>query len=577
MTENFIGVGLLLAPWAHRGVVELYHTAWWLAQATSLLCMIRLLRLWISATWVIYLVSIVWVFNPLRVWGGQPHVQLIFDAPVLVAFILWSHGYRTGRWASWIAGGLLLPLQVYFGVYPLVAAFLGLLGALIICLYGRLVRRRRIRIRPTDPVFRMAVALGIALFGTWMAVLPYRAMTRTFQMRRPLRQVIPHSLTLRDFATLPVGLKWTEPLQTRARAWVSPYSPYPGILLLVGWLAGCILLRNRRDIRVLLGVWLFVAVCSLGPYIRVHRRASSGVPNPLWILAHHRSRLTGGIRAPHRFRIALHWLMAVQTALVLDTAWKKHKHRAGHMVPVGIGLALLLLATDANVRVTTVTEKDLTEPVHHRIPANSVVVELPSGHHRFTMIPYRAIAVATERGWWTLHGRGNILTPLSRWLWQFMHRPLRPADIRILRAVGVTHIVLHCHEFGNPRIRRRELCGLHALALARDGHFTRVWMNRTDQLWVDPHPQPAFMIYDRFKPSYFHIYRIPRPDGTEWVLRIRPRVRVFVAFPHRCYRTIVHFAGERYTTCYISHFFLAIPVTLHIPADRPNARASIPR
>ena len=573
LTENFIGVGLLLAPWAHRSVVELYHMTWWLAQATSLLCMIRLLRLWVSATWIVYLVSIVWAFNPFRVWGGQPQVQLIFDAPVLLALILWSRGYQTGRWWYWIAGGIVLPTQVYFGVYPLVAVLLSLLGALGISLVETV--RRRAGIRFTDPAVKMAVALGIALFGTWVAVQPYRTMTRTFQARRPLRQVIPHSMTLRDFATLPVGLKWTEPLRTTFRSWISPYSPYPGILLLAGWLAGFAMLRKHRDIRLLMGVWLIVAVFSLGPSMRVHRRASSGIENPLWGIARQHSRLTSGIRAPHRFRIALHWLMAVQTALVLDAWWKRRGYRLRGMTPVSIGLALLLLATDMNVLVTATGEKDLSERVHRHIPSNSVVVELPSGHHRFTMVPYRAIAVATEREWWTLHGRGNILTPLSRWLWQFMHHPLRRADIRVLRAVGVTHIVLHCHAFGNARIRRRELCGLHALALARDGHFVRVWTNESDQLWVDRRPQPARMMYDRFIPSYFHIHRVHRSDGTGWALHIRPRVHVFVAFPHRCYRLTVRLSEQAHTACYTPHAFLAVPAVVSIHPVR-TAQARIP-
>ena len=549
-TENFIGQGLIFAPFSGRSVVSISHLVYWSSCYLSLVAMIQILRQWTKNVWVAYLVAVLWAFNPQRAlnYGHiQGNFQNTWDSPIL--FCIWSftHWVRSNRIAWGIAALLLFWAQFFFSaLYPTLCFLIGFVPLL---LFSRTLRK-----------VRYFAWLVVALAGYGLLLTPYRETAALFQASHTVEQVTLLSSSIRESLKLYYFSSAGYFLAKQFRAFFHMWSIYPGIVLTLIAISGLRFVKESSSVRWcwILGALFFIA--TLGPVIQW----SHGVelfPNPAWMWALEKVKAAANIRAPQRFLLGMHWIFALLAALALDRMKFAPIVQNSRWKLVGLPLLLVVLfLTDLRVKVLKVPSDVLAEPVHTRIPAGAVIAEFPT---LFRMpVRFRSLAVATERNYRTVDGQAAFLTPLAGWLQYLTLKGMTVATVEPLRLAGVTSIILHCHLFQSTDWPG--YCEAAAPVLLKSGYFVS-YRDKNDIVFQTKEKLPLKMAYQSLDPRMLEFE--PLVAGAERILVAKPKEKFLVAFPNRCYPVQIQLkpSNEILTQCYTSYGFVPLPKRLRFP------------
>lgn len=524
-TENFIGQGLLFSPLSNCSVVLISHLTYWLAQFLSLFAMIQLIRAWTRRTSIPYFVSILWVFNPARALGysgTQGNFQNIWDFPVLLSMFALTRWFQTQKMLWALAALLFFWMQFFFSaVYPAFAGLVILFVFTIGVFLSPNLKEKRL------PIIIWSV---ISIVGYWMILTPYREVGKLFGSLPNLEQIQSYSNTISSTFSLPTNSALGEVLRSSRMRIVDARSSYPGFLLVLGFLCSFRDVRSSLTTRWAIVLALLLWGITLGPVIQWSDKKAL-FENSIWLWAIEKFPSFGSIRVPYRFVIGLHWVLAWQVALFWDRSRivlsvENRKLLCFLGLPA---LLSLLFLTDLKVRFLTTDSQQLGEPVHNRIAPASVVLELPTGFG--SPVRFRTVALAVERHFKTVDGQAAFLTPLAGYAQFISQISLTKRDIDLFRSIGLTSVVLHCHDFEKTETTK-EHCKKNEDTLTQSG-FEIVYSDHSDILFQDTKKIQLAMIYESIDLNLFNMTVKNDEKGNRLVLK--PRQPVFVAFPQRCY------------------------------------------
>jgi hypothetical protein len=558
-TENFIGQGFLFAPFSNLSVVQISHLTYWLAQLFSLFAMIQIIRTWTHHAWIPYFVSVLWVFNPARALGYasiQGNFQNIWDFPVLLSIFALSRWFQTPKLVWACTAIFCFWMQYFFSVvYP---AFAGLvilwIFTIAVCVHSGQKKKR----------FPLLLLNTVSIAGYLILLTPYREVGNLFERVAKLEQIQSFSNTISSTFSLPINSALGKLVDSIGFSIAVPRSSYPGLFLLFGFIWSLRNLRTSLSTRWSIVLVLVLWVITLGPIIQWSYKDVL-FANPIWLWTIDKIPSIGSIRVPYRIVIGLHWVLAWQLALVLDRSLLAdfvEKKKIYCLLGLPAMLCILFL-TEMKVDFLTTNSQKLAEPVHNRIAANSVVLELPTGFG--SPVRFRTVALAVEKHFKTVDGQAAFLTPLAGHSQFISQIGVSKKDIALFRSLGLTYVVLHCHDF-EKGLATKDLCKKNMDILMQAG-FEIIYKNNSDILLQDTKNVGLAMIYDSID---FHLFKLTLKkddEGTRLVLK--PKRPVFVAFPGRCYslKAKLFPTGEVRRICYKSKFPIAERYRNNLPEE----------
>ncbi|MCS7312446.1 MAG: hypothetical protein NZ742_05990 [Acidobacteria bacterium] len=531
-TENFIGPGILLS-FLHQAPMEVVYTgALFLGHVTTLAAGMYLFRQ-IPVAWpVAGLAASLHTFNYTRLLLGYSHLHVVYDAPALLAVAELIRWYRTRRAGAAIAAWFALAVQFFFSVHM---TFFGTVVMGILAVAALIYRR--------EWAWRLATGgwlLTMSVYLLWVST-PYRQVQRWVgYWPDPGPSESAHLVTF--FVPPPGSLWYTHgPALFRridTRAWVEGGVAFPGFLFMGLFLASLIWGWRRPAIRWGAVVAAFCMLAALGPVVHWDFRHPVG-PNPLYTVLE-------AIPALRAFRVPQRWYyvatipMAWNAAILIDGLFRRLSRW-----PATLGLALLWLGltqTDARIKpqasITTVDE-----PIHATIRPGEVVAELPMGHHAFLQWrnPYFTMVRAVDRNFRTIDGIAAFVPPIQSELMH--HFRLDAYALKVLAALGVQRIILHCHDY--RRVGMPELCDHNRRVLTEAGYQTERIEDHDVSMTVSGPPTRPRVVLDRLDLRDVEVTaRLGPPGSTRWSVTLRPVVPHVVAYPRRCYPVTVQGLDE---------------------------------
>lgn len=530
-TENFIGVGLLTAPWAGASPEGVYTWAMLLGHWATLLATVYWIEALVERPVVAWLVGVLYTFSYTRVLLGYTHLHVVWNAPGLMALGALVRWWRTGRRVYALGAAAGVVVQVFFSVYftfylmmSLVVA--GLLG------FRSLYRSGRLR-SLIGWGLGTGLALGVVLWPYWYQ-----------QQLGGLNYVPPNpdwAATLNSLLLVPPGSFWYEHMprayQTAVHVGNYGYLAWPGLVLELAFgLSLPRLLRTPLG-RVCVGTVVLSAGMAMGPALRLSS-TQVGVPNPLfWALAYVWPQSTV-------FRVFGRWYhgmtlgMALGVALSFPEALVRSAARLPRALRAGVLVLFLVVLFRTDLATRPVLGSDVWwEPVDGLIRRGDVVLEAPTSliEHVAWDHGARTVPRSVMRGFFTVTAYFSYMPPLSYYLRDATAAMPAPPLEAILEALGVQKVLLHCHSYRwVPRMQ--EACEAYRRFLTGFG-WRVVWDDGRDLLLEAPYGRrPPRMFYDRLDFRVLRVRLEPsraggRPDRLVW----EADPPAAVGFPDYCY------------------------------------------
>jgi hypothetical protein len=437
-SENLYGIALILFPFRLAGVgpIGAHNVAMIIGFAFSGFAAYLLTFHLTRSVGGAIAAGIFYAFVPFR-FTQLPHVQHVFAGWLpLLTLALICYGERPTWKRAALFGGAFL-MNGLTNIHWL------LFGALAIAFSVPFV------VAPRDwPRLLAATALAAALLAPFL--IPYAEAARDYGMVRTAREAMAASAQLHDWLNPGVANRFYRRFADRARnpeCWL-----FPGVLALVFALIG---LRDASRSRRLLAVallWIAIGFLgSLGLHTFFHRFLFAHVP---------------GFRA---IRVPARWANIAYLGLsMLVASGAAATRRLGRALPLLVAAAFVVELHAAPIRwyVTSPTPPGVYSWLK---TSDAVVAELPIAT---ADSEYRAMR------WSTLHHRPIIngvsgFTPPESQKLQSLWRssPRLPTFLDELRAVGVTHVVVHGDWF-TPDDRTWLAAEVHARRLGFVGRFS---------------------------------------------------------------------------------------------------------